>query len=196
MLQSEKSDPRVIRTRNLIKDAFLSLVNEKDFEAITVKDITDKATVNRATFYAHFEDKYALLDSLVSDIFMKSVSDRIEPETYLTEDTLRNLILIICDYHESKNNHCKRRFESVAALIDAKIQFKLQNIVMDLLTNNPTYAKVEAKKLEIVSIMISNSIYGATNRRYDESKVKDASTLVNEILPFVMAGVRGALGNL
>lgn len=65
ILQSHENDPRVIRTRNLIQDAFRSLAKEKKIEAITIKDIAERATVNRATFYAHFEDKNALLEYMV-----------------------------------------------------------------------------------------------------------------------------------
>lgn len=55
-------DPRTVRTRKLIVEAFNQLIISKSFEQITVKDITEQATINRATFYAHFVDKYALLD--------------------------------------------------------------------------------------------------------------------------------------
>ncbi len=40
---------------------------EKNFESISVQDIAERATVNRATFYAHFQDKFALLDALIRD---------------------------------------------------------------------------------------------------------------------------------
>ena len=61
----EKLDPRVKRTRNLILQAFGSLLAEKGFESISVQDVTDKAEINRATFYAHFTDKYALLNYFI-----------------------------------------------------------------------------------------------------------------------------------
>jgi AcrR family transcriptional regulator len=60
-------DPRVTRTRKLIRDALLSLLAEKTFESISVQDIAERATVNRATFYAHYTDKFALLDALVRE---------------------------------------------------------------------------------------------------------------------------------
>jgi AcrR family transcriptional regulator len=60
-------DPRVTRTKNLIRDALKALLSEKNFESISVQDIAERATVNRATFYAHFQDKFALLDALVRD---------------------------------------------------------------------------------------------------------------------------------
>lgn len=64
-----KKDPRTLRTRQLIVDSFLSLASEKDFNNITVRDITEKATINRATFYAHFDDKFDLLHSTITNTF-------------------------------------------------------------------------------------------------------------------------------
>jgi AcrR family transcriptional regulator len=60
-------DPRVTRTQNLIREALKALLSEKSFESISVQDIAERATVNRATFYAHFQDKFALLDALIRD---------------------------------------------------------------------------------------------------------------------------------
>lgn len=64
-----REDPRITRTRKLIRDALSSLLAEKNFESITVQDIAERATVNRATFYAHFTDKFALLDAMIRDDF-------------------------------------------------------------------------------------------------------------------------------
>ncbi|MDT2866007.1 TetR/AcrR family transcriptional regulator [Vagococcus carniphilus] len=58
----KKQDLRVIRTKKMIVDAFLTLVDQKGYEAITIQDIADKAMINRATFYAHFKDKPDLYD--------------------------------------------------------------------------------------------------------------------------------------
>jgi AcrR family transcriptional regulator len=62
-----RMDPRVTRTRKLIRDSLIALLAEKSFESISVQDIAERATVNRATFYAHYTDKFALLDALVRE---------------------------------------------------------------------------------------------------------------------------------
>ena len=54
-------DPRVRRTRQLLQSALSGLLSERPLDAITVRDITGRAEVNRATFYLHFIDKYDLL---------------------------------------------------------------------------------------------------------------------------------------
>lgn len=59
----KKTDLRVLRSRKMILDAFVSLIAEKDYDKITVQEIADRAMVNRATFYAHFKDKTDLYDA-------------------------------------------------------------------------------------------------------------------------------------
>lgn len=65
MMTEEKLDRRVRRTRNLLGTALQALVLEKPYETITIQDITDRADLNRATFYLHYASKEELLmDSL------------------------------------------------------------------------------------------------------------------------------------
>src|SRR5215208_5679357 len=96
--KKEKLDPRVKRTRSLILRAFEELLAEKGFETISVQDVTDKAEINRATFYAHFPDKYALLDYSISHMFMSEIEKRTLSACHYTPDNLKNLILAVCDF--------------------------------------------------------------------------------------------------
>ena len=57
------TDRRVQKTRKLLKDALVSLIIEKGFEAVTIQEILDRANVGRSTFYMHFENKQELLHS-------------------------------------------------------------------------------------------------------------------------------------
>ena len=63
----DKEDPRVLRTRKLLQDAFIELMGDHSFESITVQDITDTAKVNHATFYRHYQDKYHLADAIFAE---------------------------------------------------------------------------------------------------------------------------------
>ena len=64
---STKKDPRVARTKAMFEEALLDLMEEKDYMKITVKEISEKSTLNRATFYLHYFDKDDLLDQFLSD---------------------------------------------------------------------------------------------------------------------------------
>lgn len=61
-------DLRVKRTQRAIKDSFFRLVEEKGFEHISVKDITDGAMISRNTFYLHYADKYELLNKICDEL--------------------------------------------------------------------------------------------------------------------------------
>lgn len=57
----KKEDRRIQRTKQLLREALVSLILERRYETITVQDILDRANVGRSTFYAHFRDKEELL---------------------------------------------------------------------------------------------------------------------------------------
>ncbi len=61
MMEAQKPDRRVERTRKMLRDSLTELILEKDYDKITVQDIIDRANVGRSTFYAHFLDKDDLL---------------------------------------------------------------------------------------------------------------------------------------
>jgi AcrR family transcriptional regulator len=67
-------DLRTRRTRKIIRDAFLELLSEMTFEEMTVNDISQKALINRTTFYRHYEDKYSLLMDIFRDSMQSMMS--------------------------------------------------------------------------------------------------------------------------
>ena len=84
---TKKIDPRVIRTKNLIMEAVIELTAKKDFKDITIKDITDTATINHATFYNHFYDKYDLLEKVIRESFMRDVIQEVSNHKVINVDT-------------------------------------------------------------------------------------------------------------
>ncbi|MBQ3611495.1 MAG: TetR family transcriptional regulator [Firmicutes bacterium] len=65
---SNNEDLRIIKTRLAIKGAFFDMLAVKSFEKITVSDITDKALINRGTFYSHYKDKYDLMEQIENEV--------------------------------------------------------------------------------------------------------------------------------
>nr|WP_055504766.1 TetR family transcriptional regulator [Nonomuraea pusilla] len=56
------------RTRRLIRHALIELVEEKGFGDVTVRDIAERALINRATFYRYYQDKYALVEEIFQEV--------------------------------------------------------------------------------------------------------------------------------
>ena len=78
-------DLRTIKTEELIENTFYVLVKAEDFAAISIKQITEKARINRSTFYRHFEDKYALRDYIIDNI-VKDFKENMDVEFMLFSD--------------------------------------------------------------------------------------------------------------
>jgi len=60
-------DLRIRRTEKFLQEAMIELVIEKGFDAITVGDIAERAMINRATFYRHYQDKYDLVEKIFEE---------------------------------------------------------------------------------------------------------------------------------
>ncbi len=75
-MSSAPTDRRVRRTRELLRSALLSLVQEKGYDRITVQDILDRADIGRSTFYAHYRDKDDLLRAGFEDIRAALTAER------------------------------------------------------------------------------------------------------------------------
>ena len=95
--ETETTDPRILRSRRMLMDALVKLLIKKDFEDISIQDIADEATLNRATFYLHYPDKNALLQAMTGARFR----DLIERRAITFSDchgALRAIALGVCDY--------------------------------------------------------------------------------------------------
>lgn len=70
-------DPRILRTRKLLRDAFVELLQEMDVDKITVNRLAERATINRVTFYLHYRDIPDMMEKMAADMTeeIKSVLD-------------------------------------------------------------------------------------------------------------------------
>ncbi|WP_123041801.1 TetR/AcrR family transcriptional regulator [Cohnella candidum] len=66
--KKQTTDPRILRTRQLIRDAFVELLQEMDIEKLSVNKIAEKATINRVTFYLHYRDIPDMLEKMADEM--------------------------------------------------------------------------------------------------------------------------------
>ena len=69
-VEQNKNDRRTQRTERALKDALAELLIEKGLSKITVREITDKADINRVTFYKHYLDVYDLYEQIEKEILV------------------------------------------------------------------------------------------------------------------------------
>jgi AcrR family transcriptional regulator len=99
LLQPETgtTDPRILRSRRMLMDALARLLMKKEFNDISVQEIADEATLNRATFYLHYPDKNALLQAMTESRFRDLIERR--GITFIDcHGALRAIALGVCDY--------------------------------------------------------------------------------------------------
>jgi Transcriptional regulator len=91
----KKNDLRVVKTQKLIYNAFFELMNEIGFSKINVQKIIVRAQINRSTFYAHYLDKFDLLDKVEQELllFLKDMTYDV-PSDFITKQGFDNEILI------------------------------------------------------------------------------------------------------
>ncbi len=92
----KRVDPRIGRSKQLLAEALQRLTRERCFEEITVQDILESATINRATFYSHFEDKHALLHYLLADFFKQTLRKRVPEGAPQGREVFTEMISAIC----------------------------------------------------------------------------------------------------
>lgn len=111
---------RTTRTRESIFESLFELMEEKDFDKITIQNLTERAQINRATFYAHFQDKYELLDEIIK----KSAEELIQQHTNgvcaFTKDNMMQLVFAAFEYHQQVKRN-------VAVTITKSFLYSLQN---------------------------------------------------------------------
>ncbi|WP_028549119.1 TetR/AcrR family transcriptional regulator [Paenibacillus sp. UNC451MF] len=100
-------DLRVQRTLQLIRDAVISLMDEQGFDRTTVRDITARAMINRATFYLHYEDKYDLLKKIIDGMLHELKQTMALPVSFSAEQFNMNA--------ETPPESFVRQFEHLAA---------------------------------------------------------------------------------
>ncbi|WP_127533187.1 TetR/AcrR family transcriptional regulator [Paenibacillus kobensis] len=183
-----QEDPRVLRTRQLIREAFRDLLHRKGFDAITIKDIAQEATINRATFYAHFEDKFALLEEITEQAFHERFPEQVANAQEFTDEICNQLILMTHQYIVDFYRICRMDSKSMATLVDDKIQKMLQQTIESILRGD-SHHEADRHHIKLMAAMTSSSIYEAAHYCLNVEEKNLAGGLVDIVRPYVMNGL-------
>lgn len=158
-------DPRVIRTRQLLQDALISLMEEADFESITVQDISKKANVNRATFYSHYEDKYSMIRQIVLEK-LKAVEKAINDVQFEEEDYQTKIDEIAYQSFLHLFEHIEENAYFYKVLLRRKgtnlFRMKLHTILEENFLKGISFLQPNERNFLVPAELLSNFITGAT----------------------------------
>jgi AcrR family transcriptional regulator len=188
----EVRDPRIRRTRQLLQNALRDLLQNRGLEEISVQEITEAATVNRATFYDHYPDKFALFEAMVAGGFHKLLSERNVQFDGGCPSAVRAIVLAACDYltqtHAGGTCDRHRAFEP---LMDAAITSAIRRILMEGAHKN------EHGSGSLPAAWMANAaswaIYGAVKEWFSTADPPPAEEIAGRIVDLVTPLISSAV---
>ena len=191
MLESDcqKLDPRIRRTRSLLQDALKRLLEEKEFDEITIQDISKAATLNRATFYAHYPDKFALLEELIRVSFLQLLECRKVRFDGSCATAFHPIFLAVCDYLAELQKSRASKQRQFEAFVEGTMIDQIRIILMDGYRKHPSESTISP---ELIVATASWALYGAAKQWVNDAERAPAeefvATAVNLVRPILSAG--------
>jgi AcrR family transcriptional regulator len=183
------NDPRVKRTRQLLLHAFEALAAEKEIRAISVQDITERATLNRATFYAHFRDKDALIEACMQSRIQEALATKLSSRSPFTKGNLRLLLCVVCDILMTTVRRCPRSHGESHPLIQATFQKELDAFLQDWLTQALPQGRRKKFAPETLATLLSWSLFGAAMEWYHNPTRLTQEGMATQVVDLLVEGV-------
>jgi AcrR family transcriptional regulator len=156
---AETTDPRIVRSRHMLMEALAKLLIHKSFEDISIQEIADEATLNRATFYLHYPDKNALLQATAAARFGELIARRGLSFTDC-DGALRAIALGVCDYL-AKTTGCPGQ------LAKMPLEGSIIPVVEDMFRKGAVdHAMAPGVDPELLATTAAWAIFGAARRWY------------------------------
>lgn len=179
------SDPRVKRTRQLFIQAFNDLLDEKrNIYSISVHDIANRAAVNRATFYAHFEDKFAFLSYWMTEKFQLILKKRLLDNAAFNPDNLHVLVQTVFQFLVRFRQYLTPGDKQFEPLLENAMQKELYRHLLQWLESGPKQSGRQ-EKLEATALVVSWGIFGSALQWSREVQARALESMVEEVIEVV-----------
>lgn len=144
---SAKIDRRVKYTKMVLKNSLIEILDEKPIEKVTVKEICDRADINRGTFYSHYSDQYDLYNNVIDEL-LAGIFERMG--NFIDEDLSPE------DIHESITSvydYIKENYKLVKILLNGRIEYNIEKRIRDVVK------KIYLDKISSVDPELVNTAY-------------------------------------
>lgn len=194
-----RMERRAQQTRQVIQQAFREVVQEKGFTATSVREIAERADINRGTFYLHFTDKYALTSAVVRDVFHQELVRDWPKAPAWNRASLRELILAVLVCLEGKYHHQPRplyALAEVAPLVEQAMHTELAAVLLTWLQAKSYDEQQRLLPCERVAQIVSWTIFGSALQWNQEPITVAPDTMAQTIELVVLKGVIGLVPEL
>jgi AcrR family transcriptional regulator len=172
-----------------LTQAFTDLLREKRFQSITVQEIAERATVNRATFYAHFEDKYALLNYAIRETFRRRLAARLPEGAILNSENLRVLIQTMCEVMVEFHRQFLPADQQLLPLFETSITAELNDVLLSWLREIVAGQPSSGAPPEVAAVLMSWAIYGAAVQWHRKIGPGTVQEYISQVVTMIMAAV-------
>lgn len=186
--QAGTTDPRILRSRRMLMDSLVRLLKKKEFEEISVQEIADEATLNRATFYLHYPDKNALLQAMTGVRFRDLIERRAITFTDC-KGALRAIALGVCDYL-AETTGCPTQLARMP--VEVSIIPVVEGMFKEGLALHGTASGVDPA---LLSTTAAWAVFGAARRWYQTPGRIPAEEMAAKIEAMVSPVLFGALNS-
>ena len=171
-------DLRIKKTKRAIRSAFYELIREKPLEKITVREIAERAEINKTTFYAHYETVYDLVDQLEQEAVAEVISQLNTAQGLLSSPRafVKEIYTLL-----SKNQLCTELFSAPAM---AQFTAHLHNAILEKVKQDGIDS-TQYENIGAVLVFIFNGIAGL-----QASAPELAEAQLDTIATFVEGGVK------
>jgi AcrR family transcriptional regulator len=181
----ESTDPRILRSRRMLMDSLVKLLSKKEFEDISVQDIADEATLNRATFYLHYPDKNALLRAMTAERFRDLIARRGLAFSNC-DGALRAIALGVCD-HLAETTGCPSQLSKMP--LESSIIPVVEDMFREGASHHPAKPGVDT---ELLATTAAWAIFGAARAWYQTPNRISAEDMAAKIEAVVKPVFLGA----
>ncbi len=188
--QKTKEDPRITRTRALLIAALAELMSEKSFEAITVSEIAQRATLNRVTFYAHFQDKYDLLEAATRQMIRQQIDTVLLQRDPFSEEKLGRLLRLVCTFLTEFVSRCPPPHGQLEPLIEKQIKSELYKVIFEWLQLVPDRTGDGSTTLEQAATVSAWAMYGAAVQWSQKAHRESVDEFIQQVLPLIMSSLK------
>lgn len=154
-------DPRVRRTRATLRQGMQSLLETRAFDTISVQQITERADLNRATFYAHYTDREALLEDLIRSRFEELLEARHVAFDGTCPSALKAVILAVYDFLREMTSGCRSQQRHFDPVLQIVVQAEVEKVLLIGLEKGAFQLVAEPA---LVAAALSWAIYGSATR--------------------------------
>jgi AcrR family transcriptional regulator len=199
--QKRREDRRIQRTRQVLQQAFVEVVREKGlavtsirgiekcFAATSIQEITERANVNRGTFYLHFTDKYMLADAVVRERFHLQLASVLPPEPRWDRRTLHLLIQAVLNALEEKYRHQHQPSLVLAPMVERAVHEELTGLLLTWLKEARGGERRRREPLETIARVVSWAIFGTAIQWSQEETTMSSEEIADVISQVIMEGV-------